>query len=224
MVLQPRRNPPPPRNPPPSRPSIDDHGGRTSRRTRPGLRRPNRALPSVDGFRGCIDCPRSTRSPSIASTVHPCSSPDAPPAHLPRRDSRLPIRRPAPSAASSRLPLNPAPRLSQAPTCHPHPPLETPIEHHQSQNYGRAPPATMGFATVGALLVSAPASGPSDSGGAPRSAESYIGSLLQHQHRGVQNRPAQWYVLMCINFVQLCEPKILPCTYVAALRVMCQQI
>ena len=187
MVLQPRRNPPP------SCPSIDDHGGRTSRRTRPGLRRPNRALPSVDGFRGCIDGPRSTRSPSMASTVHPCSCPDAPPTHLPRRDSRLPIRCPAPSAASSCLPPNPAPRLSQAPTCHPNPPLETPIEHHQSQNYGRALPATMGFATIGALLLgSAPASGPSDSGGAPRSAESYIGSPLQHQHRGVQNRPAQW--------------------------------
>jgi hypothetical protein len=85
----------------------------TSRRTCPG-RRPNRALTSVDGFRGCIDGPRSTRSPSMASTVHPCSYPDAPPAHLPRRDSCLPIRRPAPSAASSRL--FPEPRSAPLPS------------------------------------------------------------------------------------------------------------
>jgi hypothetical protein len=89
----------------------------------------------------------------MASTLHPCSRPDAPPAHLPRCDSHLPIRRPAPSAASSRLPPNPALHLSQAPTRHPHPPHGTPIERHQSQNYGRAPPATMGSATVGALLL-----------------------------------------------------------------------
>jgi hypothetical protein len=136
MVLQPRRNPPP------SRPSIDGHGGRTSRRTRPGLRRPNRALPSIDGFRGCIDGPRSTRSPSMASTMHPCSCPDAPPAHLPRRDSRLPIRRPASSTASSRLPPNPAPRLSQAPTCHPHPPREprSSTTSHRIMGEHRQPP------------------------------------------------------------------------------------
>ncbi|AQK82409.1 Palmitoyl-acyl carrier protein thioesterase chloroplastic [Zea mays] len=60
----------------------------------------------------------------------------------------------------------------------------------------------MGFATVGALLLgSAPASGPSDSGGAPKSAESYIGSPLQHQHRGVQNRPAQWST-QDVKFIQ----------------------
>ncbi|PWZ33606.1 Uridine kinase-like protein 1, chloroplastic [Zea mays] len=69
----------------------------------------------------------------------------------------------------------------------------------------------MGFATVGALLLgSAPASGPSDSGGAPKSAESYIGSPLQHQHRGVQNRPAQCSGNVPLNVVQKYADVIIP--------------